>query len=56
MTEDEKQMKAMRYDLAIDAIAHARICIKDLRGDMALKALDVAEHQISMIKPDGATP
>ena len=51
MTEDEKDLLKNRYDLAIDSIDHARICIKDFRGDLALKALDVAEHQVLKLKP-----
>lgn len=51
MTDDENALLAHRYDLAINAIEHARVCIKDLRGDMALRALDIATHQIEKLKP-----
>lgn len=41
-----------RHALAMDSIGQARNCIKEFRGDLALKALDVAEHQISKITPE----
>lgn len=51
MTDNEKTLwRDQRYSLAIDSVGHARACLQDHRGDLALKALDVAEHQISKIK------
>jgi hypothetical protein len=51
MTEDDKKlMRDQRFELATDTINHARICIKDHRGDLALKALDIAELQIAKLK------
>lgn len=52
MSEDEKQMRSARYELAVDSVNHARACIKDHRGDLALKALDIVEHQVAKLKPE----
>lgn len=49
--DDRMALLAARKDLALDAIDNARRCIRDFRGDLALKALDVAEHQISHLEP-----
>lgn len=48
--EDKKAFRDQRFELAIDTIDHARQCIKDHRGDLALKALDIAENQIAKLK------
>jgi len=51
MTDEEKKMMwDQRFELATDSIDHARICIQQYRGDMALKALDIAELQLSKLK------
>lgn len=52
MSEEQKQLLENRHLLALDAVDHARRCIKDHRGDLALKALDIAEHQIQHLKPE----
>jgi hypothetical protein len=53
MTEDDRKVLLQyRHQLALDAIDHARICIKNQRHDFALQALTVAEAQIHALKPD----
>lgn len=53
MTDDKKQLQIARKKLALDAVNNVRSSIEDFRGDLALKALDVVEHQIQHWEVEG---
>jgi len=49
-TADARQLRLQRYRLTLDTIDHARMCLKDLRGDLVQRALDMLQSQIEILK------